>query len=107
MSEEPQRYTFTTKRSMLMERRAFLIKTVEEAQSALSGLMSGEISSYNLGSWSVSRSRPDLDKLSKWISQAYAEIDAITNILSGRAPRHTSTCVYVNPQPLDLWRNLI
>ncbi len=102
MSESVE-FTYTTKRKMLMERRAFLIKTVEEAQSALSGLMSGEISSYNLGSWSVSRSKLDLDKLSKWISQAYAEIDAITNILSGRAPRHTSTYIYRNPANVNIW----
>ena len=103
MSESVE-YTYTTKRQMLLKRRAFLIQTIEEAQKALSGLMSGDITSYNLGSWSVSRAKPDLDKLSKWIKQAMLEVDEINNILMGRAPRHTSTCVYQNPQALDLWR---
>ena len=104
MSEEPQLYTYTTKRQILMKRQEFLMKTIEEAQNALSGLMSGDISSYNLGSWSVSRSRPDLDKLAKWIKDAMLELDEIAAILSVRPARHTSTCVYMNPQLLNLWR---
>lgn len=103
MSEE-NLYTYTTKRQILMKRQEFLIKTIEEAQNALSGLMSGDISSYNLGSWSVTRARPDLDKLSKWIKDAMMELDEIAAILSGRPARHTSTCVYMNPQLLNLWR---
>lgn len=103
MSEE-NLYTYTTKRQILMKRQEFLMKTIEEAQNALSGLMSGDISSYNLGSWSVTRARPDLDKLSKWIKDAMQELAEIQNILTGRAPRHTSTCVYMNPQLLNLWR---
>ena len=104
MPEEPQTYIFTTKRQILMKRQEFLMKTIEEAQNALSGLMSGDISSYNLGSWSVSRSRPDLDKLAKWIKNAMLELDEIAAILSGRPARHTSTYVYMNPQLLNLWR---
>lgn len=104
MSEEPQLYTYTTKREIMMKRQAFLIQTIEEAQNALSGLMSGDISSYNLGSWSVSRSRPDLDKLAKWIKNAMLELDEIAAILSGRPARHTSTCVYTNPQQIGWWR---
>ena len=104
MPEEPQRFVYTTKREILMKRQAFLIQTIEEAQNALSGLMSGDISSYNLGSWSVSRSRPDLDKLSRWIKDAMLELDEIAAILSGRPARHTNTCVYMNPQLLNLWR---
>lgn len=100
---ESVEYTYTTKREILMKRRAFLIQTIEEAQNALSGLVSGEISSYNLGSWSISRARPDLDKLSKWLKAAMVEVDEINNILSGKAPRHTSTCVYVNPQNVNVW----
>lgn len=103
MSEE-NLYTYTTKRQLLMKRQEFLIKTIEEAQNALSGLMSGDISSYNLGSWSVTRARPDLDKLSKWIKDAMMELDEIAAILSGRPARHTSTCVYTNPQNIGWWR---
>lgn len=103
MSEE-NLYTYTTKRQILMKRQEFLMKTIEEAQNALSGLMSGDISSYNLGSWSVTRARPDLDKLSKWIKDAMMELDEIAAILSGRPARHTSTCVYTNPQNIGWWR---
>lgn len=103
MSEE-NLYTYTTKRQLLMKRQEFLIKTIEEAQNALSGLMSGDISSYNLGSWSVTRARPDLDKLSKWIKDAMMELDEIAAIISGRPARHTSTCVYTNPQNIGWWR---
>lgn len=102
MSE--QQWTYTTKRMMLLEERSALSNVLSEAYKALSGLVSGEISSYNLGSWSVSRSRPDLDKLKKWIDETRLRIDEIDCILSGRPVRHTSTCVYTNPQPLDLWR---
>lgn len=104
MPEEPQSFVYTTKRQILMKRQEFLMKTIEEAQNALSGLMSGDISSYNLGSWSVSRSRPDLDKLSRWIKNAMLELDEIAAILSGRPARHTSTCVYTNPQQIGWWR---
>lgn len=95
---------FTTKRQILMKRQAFLIDMIEKAQEALTGLISGEIQSYNLGSWSINRSKPDLEKLQKWLNSAIIELDGINNILSGRAPRHTTTCVYSNPQNVGWWR---
>lgn len=93
----------TTKRQILLKRQSFLLNTIEKAQSALSGLISGEIQSYNLGSWSISRSKPDLEKLQKYINQMMVELDAINNILTGRSPRKVSTCVYYNPQGVRWW----
>ena len=92
-----------TKRKLLLKRQSFLITMIEEAQKALAGLVSGDITSYNLGTWSVSRSKPDLDKLQKYISQAMVELDSINNILTGRSPRKVSTCVYQNPQGVRWW----
>ena len=93
-----------TKRQILLKRQSYLMDMIEKAQAALDGLINGDIQSYNLGSWSVTRSRPDIDKLQKWINQALIELDGINNLLTGRAPRHTSTCVYTNPQNVGWWR---
>ena len=96
-------WVYTTKRQMLIEERAALSKALSEAMAALGGLVSGEIQSYNLGSWSVTRSRPDLDKLKKWIDDTRVRIDEIDNLLLGRSARKVSTCVYSNPQSTWFW----
>lgn len=97
-------YTYTTKRQMLMNERAALSTALEEAYKALSGLISGDIQSYNLGHWSISRHKPDLDKLRNWIEETRVRIDEIDNILMGKSPRKVSTCVYQNPQGVAWWR---
>ena len=92
-----------TKRQLLLKRQTFLLSTIEAAQEGLSGLVSGEIQSYNLGSWSISRAKPDLDKLQSYINKCMVELDAINNLLMGRSPRKVSTCVYSNPQGVRWW----
>lgn len=96
-------YTYTTKRQMLVEERKALSEALNAAYSALSALISGEIQSYNLGSWSISRNKPDLDKLKAWIDDAKVRIDEIDNLLMGRSARKISTCVYSNPQNTFWW----
>lgn len=93
-----QQYKYTTKREMLMAERKALADSLASAISALHGLISGEIQSYNLGHYSISRTKVDLDKLQNWINAARIRIDEIDCILTGRSVRKVSTCVYTNPQ---------
>lgn len=97
-------YIYTTKRKMLLEERKALSDAVSAAYDALTGLINGDIQSYNLGTWSISRNKPDLDKLRAWLNDARVRIDEIDNILSGRSARKVSTCVYQNPQGVGWWR---
>lgn len=97
-------WVYTTRRIQLQNRLNFLLETIESAQKALNGLLSGDIQSYSLGSWSINRTKPDLDKLQKLIKSYIAEADAIQNILTGKQARKTSTCVYANPQNMRWWR---
>lgn len=99
-----QEYIYTTKRIELLKERAALSDAINEAYKAINGLISGEITSYNLGSWSISRKQNDLDKLQSWIDSARVRLDEIDNLLSGRSARKVSTCVYQNPQGVGWWR---
>lgn len=87
----------------LQKRLVFLLDTIREGQHALRGLLSGEIQSYNLGTWSVTRTKPDMDKLAKLLSDWQREADGIQNILTGRPMRRTTTTVYINPQNTRWW----
>lgn len=88
---------YTTRRAMLIDERNSLSQSIAGAFSALTSLMNGKITSYSLGTWSISRSQADLDKLKQWIKDAQARLDEIDNILTGRPQRHKSVCVYSNP----------
>lgn len=91
-------YRYTTKREMLMTERKALATALADAISAMQGLLKGEIQSYNLGHYSISRTKLDLDKLQSWIDSTRIRIDEIDCILTGRGPRKVSHCVYANPQ---------
>ena len=97
-------YIYTTKRIELLKERSSLSDAINEAYKALNGLISGEISSYNLGTWTISRKQNDLDKLQSWIDARRVRVDEIDNLLSGRSARKVSTCVYQNPQGVGWWR---
>lgn len=97
-------YIYTTKRQMLLKERASLDDALNKAIVALGQLITGEIQSYNLGSWSITRKQNDLDKLQAWIDKTRVRIDEIDNILSGRSVRKVSTCIYTNPQGVGWWR---
>ena len=94
---------YITKRQILLKRQTFLINAIESAQNALNGLLNGDIQSYSLGQWSITRTKPDLDKLQKYINQCMVELDAINNILTGKSPRKVTTCIYANPQGVRWW----
>jgi len=96
-------WVYTTKRQMLLQERSSLSDALSEAYKAMRGLISGEISSYNLGNWSVTRTKIDLDKLQKWIDSTRIRIDEIDCILTGRSQRRVSTCVYTLPQNMRWW----
>lgn len=88
---------YTTRRTMLIQERNRLSQAISDAFGALTALMDGKITSYSLGTWSISRSQADLDKLRQWIKDTQARLDEIDNILTGRPQRHKSVCVYANP----------
>lgn len=90
-------YVYTTKRQMLMDERKALATALASAIAGLQGLLSGEIQSYNLGHYSITRTKLDLDKLQKWIDSARIRIDEIDCLLTGRSVRKVSHCVYMNP----------
>ena len=96
-------YLYTTKRQMLMEERKSLSDALAEAYKAMQGLISGEITSYNLGHYSISRTKLDLDKLQKWMDSARIRLDEIDNLLQGKAVRKSTTCVYSNPTIIRWW----
>jgi hypothetical protein len=94
----PEEWCYTTKRQTLIEERKTLSDSLAEAYKAMQGLISGEITSYNLGHYSVSRNKVDLDKLRDFITATRIRIDEIDCLLTGRSPRSVSTCVYSMPQ---------
>ena len=90
-------WVYTTRRMMLVDERRSIAAALSEATSALSRLLSGEITSYTLGHWSITRSHEDLEKLQKWINAQRVRLDEIDCLLTGRPMRKVSTCVYANP----------
>ena len=55
MAEE--QWIYTTKREMLITERKALSDALADAYKAMQGLISGEIQSYNLGHYSISRTK--------------------------------------------------
>lgn len=96
-------WIYTTKRQMLLDERAALSNALDEAYKAMQGLISGEITSYNLGKYSISRNQIDLDKLQSWMNSARLRLDEIDCLLTGRSMRKVNTCVYTNPQNMRWW----
>lgn len=88
---------YTTRRTMLIEERNRLSQAIADAFGALTALMNGKITSYSLGTWTISRSQADIDKLKQWLKDARLRLAEIDNILTGRPQRQTSVCVYNNP----------
>ncbi len=88
---------YTTRRTMLIEERSRLSQAIADAFGALTALMNGKITSYSLGTWTISRAQADIDKLKQWLKDARLRLAEIDNILTGRPQRHTSVCVYNNP----------
>ena len=97
------RYIYTTKRQMLMQERKSLADALAQALAAMQGLIEGEITTYNLGRWSIGRNKVDLDKLQDWIDKTRIRIDEIDNILMGKSIRTVTTCVYGNPTMTRNW----
>lgn len=87
----------TTKREKLMIEREQLYAAIENARTAYADLASGRITSYSLGTRSISRNAPDLKSLTDFISNAENRIAEIEAILNGRPVRNTSRYVFVDP----------
>ena len=97
------RYIYTTKRIMLMQERKALADALSQALAAMQGLIDGEITTYNLGRWSVGRNKVDLDKLNQFIKDTRIRIDEIDNLLLGQSVRKITQCVYGNPTVIRNW----
>jgi hypothetical protein len=95
MSEEftPPR----TRREWLMQERARLYKALNDAVKGYDDLVSGAITSYSLGTRSITRYTPDLNALSAFITQTQNRIAEIEAILNGRPIRNTSRYVFMDP----------
>ena len=94
---------YTTRRELLIKERESLMQAYTDALTAQGNLITGKISSYSLGQWSISRSTPDLEKLAKWLDQTRLRLAEIDNILTGRPVRKSSVCVYQTPQHVRYW----
>lgn len=86
-----------TRREWLMWERARLYKALADAIEGYDGLVSGRISSYSLGTRSITRYTPDLNALNAFITTTENKIAEIEAILNGRSVRHTGHFVYTDP----------
>jgi hypothetical protein len=95
MSEEftPPR----TRREWLMQERLRLYKAMTEAMTGYEDLVAGRITSYSLGTRSITRYTPDLKSLLDFIKAMQNRIDEIEAILNGRPVRNTSRYVFIDP----------
>lgn len=92
--------TFTppkTRREWLMSERARLYQALNDAVRGYDDLVTGRISSYSLGTRSITRYTPDLNALSAFISGTQNRIAEIEAILNGRPVRNTSRFVFTDP----------
>ena len=86
-----------TRREVLMSERTRLYKSLNDAMQGYEDLISGRITSYSLGTRSITRYAPDLKTLSDWITSMQNRIAEIEAILNGRPVRNTSRYVFIDP----------
>ena len=86
-----------TRREWLMQERARLYEALNSALKGYDDLVSGRITSYSLGTRSISRYAPDLNTLSAFITSTQNRIAEIEAILNGRPVRHTGRYVFTDP----------
>jgi len=86
-----------TRREWLMRERTRLYQSLDDAMRGYDDLISGRITSYSLGTRSITRYAPDLKTLSEFITGTQNRIAEIEAILNGRPVRNTSRYVFIDP----------
>lgn len=86
-----------TRREVLMSERTRLYRSLNDAMTGYEDLISGRITSYSLGTRSITRYAPDLKSLSDFITSTQNRIAEIEAILNGRPVRNTSRYVFIDP----------
>lgn len=97
MSETTEYTPPRTERERLTRMRERLCQTVESYMTAYEDLVSGRITSYSLGSRSITRYAPDLKTLADEIEKLQNQIYEIEAVLNGRAKRATTKYVFTDP----------
>lgn len=88
---------YITKRELLIKRQELLATQIAELETALSDLIEGKITSYNIGSFSVGRTPADIEKFKKFLNELENEFLANDNVLRGRSRRVTEVNYYQSP----------
>ena len=88
---------YITKRQYLIERQEVLAAQIAEIRDALNALIIGKITSYNIGSASISRSQTDLDKLRDYLKALELEFEENDATLRGHSRRCVEVQYYQNP----------
>lgn len=88
---------YITKRQYLIERQEVLAAQIAEIRDALNALVVGKITSYNIGSASISRSQTDIDKLRNYLRALELEFEENDATLHGRARRCVEVQYYQLP----------
>lgn len=86
-----------TERERLTQMRERLCRTIDGYMTAYEDLVSGRITSYSLGSRSITRYAPDLKTLADEIDKLQNQVYEIEAILNGRPRRATSQYVFKDP----------
>lgn len=97
MSEHTEYTPPRTERERLMRTRERLCRTLNDYMGAYEDLVSGRITSYSLGTRSITRYAPDLKTLADEIDKLQNRIYEIEAILNGRPVRNTSRYVFIDP----------
>lgn len=97
MSETTEFKPPRTERERLMQNRERLYRILNSHMSAYEDLVAGRITSYSLGSRSITRYAPDLKTLADEIDKIQNQIYEIEAVLNGRAKRNTTKMIFTDP----------
>ncbi|MBQ9395667.1 MAG: hypothetical protein IJU23_09170 [Proteobacteria bacterium] len=97
MSETTEYTPPRTERERLMQTRERLCRVLDGYMTAYEDLVAGRITSYSLGTRSITRYAPDLKTLADEINKLQNQIYEIEAVLNGRARRNTSRYVFIDP----------
>ena len=97
MSENAEYTPPRTERERLTRMWERLCRTLDGYMTAYEDLVAGRITSYSLGTRSITRYAPDLKTLADAIDKLQNQIYEIEAVLNGRAKRATTKLVFTDP----------